>query len=96
VKERVYDNDIRLTARGTGMTFGPSKRHEATRYVATRDEGGRRVEKTWKPHIVRATPRRESEGAGSFLPASSRSLLGFVRLVGSGGLPVFHLVITRR
>lgn len=67
VKERVYDNDIRPTG-DVRMTFGPSKRHEATRYVTERGpEGGKNMETAYR----RAPPHSEGEGAGSFLPASS-------------------------
>lgn len=69
-----------IFGRGTRMTFGPSKRHEATRYIAERGSGG------WKKHgnrISSSTPASRHEGmrTGSFLPASSslRSSLEFVR-----------------
>lgn len=71
-----------IFGRGTRMMFGPSKRHEATRYIAERGSGG------WKKHgnrISSSTPA--SRGYEDwFLPSgasssssSLRSSLAFVR-----------------
>lgn len=67
-----------IFSRGTRMTFGPSKRHEATRYIAERGSGG------WKKHgnrISSSTPA--SQGYEDwFLPSgfvvSLLRALGFV------------------